>query len=109
MSIHSHSHSHHKINPRYSAKKSVRAINFFCDAPEAKKVSIVGSFNEWKPDAAPMRKAPDGRWMVQVELHHGHHHYLFLADGHPILDPKAQGAVRDKNPWSEKASVIAVS
>jgi 1,4-alpha-glucan branching enzyme len=94
---------------RYSAKRTIHAVDFFCDAPRARKVSIVGSFNEWQPEAAPMKKMPDGRWMIHLELHHGHHRYLFLADGEPLLDPLAQGTVRDSNRWSGKASIIAVS
>ena len=98
-----------KLLPRNSAKRQVHAVNLFCDAPQARGVSVVGNFNDWQPEAAPMKKMPDGRWTIHLELHHGHHRYLFLVDGQPMLDPKAQGAVRDKNQWSEKVSVIAVS
>lgn len=31
-------------------------------APNAKSVSIVGDFNEWKPEADPMEKISDGVW-----------------------------------------------
>jgi hypothetical protein len=43
----------------------------------------------------------------QVELHHGHHHYVFLVDGKRMLDPEAQGIGRDLN--NDKVSLIAVS
>ncbi len=54
-----------------------------------------------------MRKMPDGRWMASLELHHGHHQYLFLVDGRPQLDPGASGIARDDH--NEAVSLIAVS
>jgi len=92
---------------RYSAKKMAKPINFICSALKARKVSLVGDFNEWNPSVHPMKRQPDGAWMVQVPLHHGHHHYLFLIDGVPALDPRAQGTARNER--NEKVSLLAVS
>jgi 1,4-alpha-glucan branching enzyme len=92
---------------RYSAKKMAKPVNFVCTAPGAKKVSLIGDFNNWDPAANPMKRQPDGAWLLQVALSHGHHHYRFLIDGRPALDPRAQGVARD--PKGEKASLIAVS
>ena len=39
-----------------------KPVNFFCVAPEAGAVSVVGDFNDWKPDAHPMVRQPDGSW-----------------------------------------------
>jgi len=58
---------------RYSARWTRHHVDFFCDAPEAKSVQLVGDFNGWDPAATPMRRMPDGRWMASLELHHGHH------------------------------------
>lgn len=92
---------------RYSAKKQIKPINFFCSAPAATTVSLVGDFNDWDPAAQPMRQQPDGTWFAQVPLSHGHHHYCFIVDGKPTLDPRAQGTAR--NEMNEKVSLIAVS
>jgi 1,4-alpha-glucan branching enzyme len=92
---------------RYSAKKMVKPVNFICVAPQAKAVYLVGDFNGWDPAAHPMQRQPDGAWLLQVPLHHGHHQYRFLADGKPQLDPRAHGVSRDRN--GEKVSLIAVS
>jgi hypothetical protein len=54
-----------------------------------------------------MKRQPDGAWLIQIPLHHGHHHYQFLVDGKPALDPRAQGIAR--NEQDEKVSLIAVS
>jgi 1,4-alpha-glucan branching enzyme len=84
-----------------------KPVNFYCVAPGAQAVTIVGDFNQWQPEASPMKRQPDGSWTGQVCLHHGHHHYQFLVDGQPMLDPRAQGIGR--NAQNERVSVIAVS
>ena len=66
--------------PRYSAKRNLHRALFFCVAPEARQVSLVGDFNSWNSTATPMARQPDGRWTVSLELTHGYHEYLFLVD-----------------------------
>ena len=92
---------------RYSARRTQHHVTFYCDAPKAQQVSLVGDFNEWDPAATPMRRMPDGRWMASVELTHGHQRYLFVVDGKPRLDPQANGIAR--NDRNEPVSLIAVS
>ncbi len=92
---------------RYSAKKMAKPINFICAAPEAKQVHLAGDFNDWNPTSHPMKRQPDGKWLLQVYLNHGHHHYRFLVDGKPVLDPRAHGIARDHQ--GGKASLVAVS
>jgi 1,4-alpha-glucan branching enzyme len=90
-----------------TARKTVVPVNFRCVAPHAKTVSVAGDFNEWQPRAHPMRRQMDGSWLLQVALKHGHHHYRFLVDGKPTLDPRAHGVVR--NEQGEQVSLICVS
>lgn len=92
---------------RYSAKRNIRAINFYCYAPDAKEVYIVGDFNGWQIGSSPMKRQVDGTWTATVQLHHGHHQYYFLVDGKVVLDPRAHGIGR--NHRNEKVSIIAVS
>lgn len=82
-------------------------MNFFCTAPQAQSVSLVGDFNEWNPAAHPMKRQPDGAWFLTVELHHGHHRYAFRVDGVLTLDPMAQGITR--NDAGERVSLVPVS
>jgi len=103
----------HRSAARYSARRLLHLVDFFCRAPRAKSVSLVGDFNKWDPAAHPMERMADGCWRLRVELHHGHHQYVFLVDGKPALDPHAQGRVRrlkgqDQPPY-ETVSLIAVS
>jgi len=84
-----------------------KPVNFVCVAPKAKAVHLAGEFNGWDPLAHPMRRQPDGAWLVQVPLHHGHHQYCFFVDGKMALDPHAQGIARDNK--GQRVSLIAVS
>ena len=90
---------------RFSAGDSLKPINFYCAAPGAKSVALVGDFNHWHP--FPMHRSVDGWWSAQVQLCHGHHQYRFLVDGNPALDPHATGVARDEQ--DEQVSLMAVS
>jgi 1,4-alpha-glucan branching enzyme len=91
----------------YSAHRNLRAVRFFCTAPHAQSVSVVGDFNDWKAGAHPMSPAPDGTWTATIELRHGHHRYAFSVDGHLTLDPRAQGITR--NDQGQRVSLVPVS
>jgi 1,4-alpha-glucan branching enzyme len=88
-------------------KTALRAVNFVCNAPQARAVSLVGDFNGWSPATHPMRQMPDRAWFLTAELHHGHHRYAFLVDGVLTLDPRAQGITR--NDQGERVSLVPVS
>ena len=92
---------------RYSAKNMAKPVPFSCFDPDAKQVFIVGDFNDWDPAAHPMKRQPDGAWRIDLPLNHGHHHYLFLIDGKPTLDPRANGVARNEK--NEKVSLVSVS
>lgn len=94
-------------NDRYNAKNMAKPVNFYCAAPTAQFVCLVGDFNGWNPLANRMRRQPDGCWFAQVQLPHGHHRYCFLVDGQPTLDPRGTGIARNER--NERVSLIAVS
>ena len=89
----------------YSAKNSLKPVNFYFAAPQASRVEIIGDFNHWHP--LPMQRLLDGWWFVRLELCHGHHLYRFIVDGKTELDPNAHGIARDEQ--DERASLVAVS
>ena len=60
---------------------------FSCYAPEAKAVSLAGSFNEWNREALPMRRQKDGGWAVSLKLPVGHYQYKFVVDGDWCCEP----------------------
>lgn len=92
---------------RPTPQRTLRGVNFICNAPQAQSVSLVGDFNQWNPTTHRMRQMPDGGWLVNAELHHGHHRYAFLVDGVLTLDPRAQGITR--NDQGERVSLVPVS
>ena len=93
-------------NP-FMAKETIKPANFYCIAPSAESVYLVGDFNAWNPTSHPMRRREDGWWFTEVLLKHGHHQYRFLVDNQPVLDPKSMGTVRNER--NEKVSLVAVS
>ncbi len=74
----------------YPAQQSLPHINFSIEAPDAESVFLCGDFNDWDPNAYPMQRMPNGVWKLQLDLPSGEHHYWFLVDGKPRLDPKAE-------------------
>jgi hypothetical protein len=55
--------------------------------PEAKKVTVAGSFNSWNEDNFVMLKK-DGKWTFPIYLKPGKYTYKFIVDGKWILDPR---------------------
>jgi 1,4-alpha-glucan branching enzyme len=88
----------------YSAKNSIKPVNFYCAAPEAQTVEISSDFNHWHP--LPMQRLLDGWWFIRLELCHGHHQYRFVVDGKARLDPHAMGSALDER--NERVSLVAV-
>jgi 1,4-alpha-glucan branching enzyme len=98
--------SNSTVNP-YSARNTTKPVNFYCAAPSARSVHLMGDFNGWNPASHPMRRREDGCWFIEVQLHHGHHRYQFLVDGEPVLDPQGAGIARGER--NERVSLVAVS
>jgi 1,4-alpha-glucan branching enzyme len=67
------------------------AVVFRLKAPAATRVSVVGAFNGWDPQAHPLRGPDrDGVWTLSLLLPPGRYRYLFVADGvHWVTDPDA--------------------
>jgi 1,4-alpha-glucan branching enzyme len=91
----------------YSAKSMAKPVHFYCYAPKAQMVHLVGDFNDWNPTVNTMKRQVDGWWFIEADLTHGHHCYRFLVDGKPILDPQAHGVAHDEE--GKEVSVLAVS
>ncbi|MBK6962780.1 MAG: glycogen-binding domain-containing protein [Bacteroidales bacterium] len=53
---------------------------------QAKKVSVAGSFNDWKPGKLKMERVPGG-WNLPVFLQEGTHAYKFVVDKQWMTDP----------------------
>jgi 1,4-alpha-glucan branching enzyme len=69
-------------------------VMFRMKAPDAERVAIAGSFNQWETDK-DMLSGPDknGVWSIFIPLTDGRYEYLFIVDGtHWLLDPAAPSA-----------------
>jgi 1,4-alpha-glucan branching enzyme len=72
----------------------------------AQQVSLAGTFNDWRPDAAPMLSLGDGRWVKELMLPPGRYEYLFVVDGEWRPDPAAVEQVL--NAFGTRNSVLEV-
>jgi hypothetical protein len=71
-------------------------VRFELAAPQASRVALVGSFNEWNPVATPLTRDASGKWVVAVQLPRGRHVYAFVVDGDVTADPHAPRAADDE-------------
>jgi len=55
-------------------------------SPDAKKVYLAGSFNDWKRKDLKMNRVPGG-WILPLYLEEGTYSYKFIVDGIWIPDP----------------------
>jgi 1,4-alpha-glucan branching enzyme len=69
-------------------KQKPKKIKFTYTAESATKVSLVGEFNDWNPDADPMQKDGNGKWIKAKMLLPGNLEYKFWVDGQWIEDPE---------------------
>ncbi len=67
-------------------------VEFRYHAAKAKSVELVGDFNAWAPGLLRLNKGRDGNWSIVVPVPPGRRKYLFLEDGEPKVDPKADTA-----------------
>ncbi|MGM0599647.1 MAG: isoamylase early set domain-containing protein [Candidatus Rifleibacteriota bacterium] len=82
-------------------------VEFELEDPDATKVSLVGTFNDWNKSANPMKKE-DGIWKCSVNLKPGKHEYQFVVnDTDWVVDPKSETNVQNK--YEGKNSVIEVN
>ena len=89
------------------AKPKTKKVQFNLYAPEAKKVFLVGDFNNWDVDNLPMKKANKGTWEASFALPPGRHEYRYWVDGIWYDDPNAQERVG--NPFGSQNCVRFIS
>jgi 1,4-alpha-glucan branching enzyme len=73
--------------------------------PDARKVFLVGDFNDWDPAARRMQKR-GGDFRAKVRLQPGDHQYKFVVDGSWAADPDV--AVRVPDGFGAENSVAHV-
>ncbi len=73
----------------------MRQVNFEFADDKAETVCVAGTFNNWDPQASPLRKSGAGEWCLQMWLEPGTYEYRFLVDGQWKMDPLARYQVTD--------------
>jgi hypothetical protein len=79
---------------------------FVLEQVRARRVSLVGDFNNWNPAASPMTRTGDRLWSVIVPVVPGRHVYGFMVDDSVFtLDPRAPKA-RDRDLGGEGSMIM---
>jgi 1,4-alpha-glucan branching enzyme len=86
-----------KTNNKINGETSARPVHIEFNRPSARTISIVGTFNEWRPGATRMASLGDGRWFKELMLKPGIYEYQLVVDGEWMLDPRASETV--SNPF----------
>jgi hypothetical protein len=84
-----------RSEPPYGLKEGVSGgvpITLTLNMPEARSVSVVGTFNAWDEKGYEMKKdRTQGAWTLVLHLPAGHYEYAFMLDGKEIIpDPRAE-------------------
>jgi 1,4-alpha-glucan branching enzyme len=90
-----------------AAKAVVGRVSFELVQPGAQRVCVAGSFNDWKPERAPLSPKDNGRWVGDLTIKPGRYEYLFVVDGQWLPDPNAKESVQ--NPFGGRNSILGVS
>lgn len=88
-----------------SSASKAKALEFKLHAPQARKVSLAGSFNNWNTRTTTARKDKDGNWMIKMNLKPGRYEYKFFVDGNWINDPHREAI---SNAFGTQNSVVEV-
>ena len=87
------------IKKQYLKSKPVCKVTFTVPAKDAKKVAVVGTFNEWNADQAQLRKLKNGTFKGTIDLPSDRsYEFRYLVDGEYQNDEQA-----DKLVWNEFA------
>jgi len=91
------------VEPELDAVETREGIEIFHDAvsfrvlaPDARTVTLVGSFNGWQEPGEEL-EGPDGEgmWTLEVDLPPGRYEVVYVVDGEVVLPPGAPAIVED--------------
>ncbi len=89
-----------------SKKTTKKRASFQVLATNATKVYIAGTFNDWDPDARPLKRGRDDVFRTWMNLPAGTYEYRFVVDGEWREDPACQ--LRSPSPYGGDNSVLVV-
>ncbi len=84
---------------KYLKSKPVCKVTFTVPAAEAKKVEVVGDFNNWKPKGATLKKLKNGTFKGTFDLpKENSFEYKYIIDGAYVNEAEA-----DRYQWNDYA------
>ncbi len=88
------------IKKQYLKSKPVCKVTFSVPAEDAKKVAVVGTFNEWNEKAVQLKKLKNGTFKGTVDLEKDNsYEFRYVVDGTYINDDQA-----DAYAWNDYAA-----
>jgi 1,4-alpha-glucan branching enzyme len=82
--------------PKARNKTGKRRITFSVSAADANNVYLVGDFNNWAPNAHPMKSTGNHHFTKTVMLQPGTYQYKFIVDGTWQEDPENERTVANE-------------
>ncbi|MBU2995146.1 isoamylase early set domain-containing protein [Cellulophaga baltica] len=87
------------ISKQYLKSKPVCKVTFTVPASEAKKVYVIGDFNEWNPEKGSLRKLKNGTFKGTMDLpKETSYEFRYLVDDTYVNDNEA-----DSFKWNDFA------
>lgn len=83
-----------------------KSTEFKLYAPQARRVSLVGTFNNWDTKTLSAKKDTQGNWIVKTNLKPGRYEYKFFVDGSWFNDPRCDRCV--PNTFGSQNCIIEV-
>lgn len=94
------------IKKKYLKSKPICKVTFTVPAENAKKVAVVGDFNNWKPKGSTLKKLKNGTFKGTFELpKENSYEFRYLVDGNYINDTEADGYAWNDYAGTENAVV----
>lgn len=89
------------ITKQYLKSKPICKVTFSIEDEDATTVSLVGSFNDWKAEASPLKKLKNGTFKVTLDLDiDKSYEFKYLIDETVYLNDE----VADAYVWNDFAS-----
>jgi chromosome partitioning protein len=85
-----------RVRGLYGVNVTQQGALFIQPETESKRLSIVGDFNDWAPEATPLHLSCRlGVWQACLDLPPGRYHYQLLIDNKTVVDPHNQQSESD--------------
>ncbi len=94
------------VRKRYHARNGLCYVTFSLGPISARRIAVVGEFNDWDPNRHLMIRRKNGVFSITIPLSPGRpYRFRYLIDDHHWLnDPEADGTA--PNPFGTEDSIV---